>query len=97
LHCARTVGFLIRAACGRRLRRGPVEPFVVRHDHPLRSNPEPMRPFSALVSLVALAAPALAQATLGITDNTTSMATSRGGVALANFNPVTVFNRIDRE
>lgn len=56
-----------------------------------------MRPFFALVSLVALAAPALAQATLGITDNTTSMATSRGGVALANFNPVTVFNRIDRE
>ncbi len=56
-----------------------------------------MHPFASFVSLLALAASALAQATLGITDNVTSMASSRGSSSLANFNPVTVWNRIDKE
>jgi hypothetical protein len=56
-----------------------------------------MHPFASLIALAALAAPALAQATLGITDNTNAMLSSRGSTAVANFNPVTVFNRIDRE
>jgi hypothetical protein len=53
-----------------------------------------MHPLASLVAIVALAAPTLAQATLGIIDNTDSMATSRGP---AYFTPVTVFNRIDKE
>lgn len=56
-----------------------------------------MRSTAFLAAFVALTIPGMAQATLGIIDNTTSMFTSRGSSPVANFNPVTVWNRIDRE
>lgn len=56
-----------------------------------------MHPFASFLPLLALAAPALAQTTLGITTNVSGMASSRGSTSLANFNPVTVWSRIDKE